>query len=271
MTKKLVFITIHGMGETDREYSQGLKQSLEKQLGEKIWSQVHFEPIYYQVAFQHYQNSVWEKMRQSTTLAWQDLRKFMLFGFSDASTLEHRATDEGSVYKKIQKLIIYYLKVAREELLSNDIPVVIVAHSLGCQVISNYLWDAQKNKGIWQLGNLDYPELPPEQEDFIKLKSLKYLFTTGCNIPLFVAGFADIKAIPKPNPDFKWLNYYDKDDVLGWPLKPLSPSYDLVVDEDIEIDSGNIWQSWNPQTHDGYWTDEEFIKPLSQVIQGLIK
>ncbi|AFY32629.1 hypothetical protein [Calothrix sp. PCC 7507] len=270
MTKELVFITIHGMGETEKEYYLGLKQALEKQLGEEIWSKVHFEPIYYQTALQHYQHSVWENMRHSTPLAWQDLRKFMLFGFSDVSTLEHRATDDGSVYKKIQKIIIYSLQVARKELETNNIPIVIVAHSLGCQVISNYLWDAQNNKGIWQTGSLDYPDFKSEQEDFLKLKSLKYLFTTGCNIPLFVAGFADIKAIPKPNADFKWLNYYDKDDVLGWPLKPLSPSYDLVVEQDIEIDSGNIWQSWNPQSHDGYWTDEEFINPLSQVIHSLI-
>jgi hypothetical protein len=270
MTKKLVFITIHGMGETEKEYYQGLKQSLEKQLGEKVWSQVHFEPIYYQKALQYYQHSVWEKMRHSTTLAWQDLRKFMLFGFSDASTLEHRATDDGSVYKLIQKIIVYALKTVRHKLSSNQTPIVIVAHSLGCQVISNYLWDAQKHKGIWQIDCLDYPEFPQEHADFLQLKSLQYLFTTGCNIPLFVAGFADIQAIPKPNPNFKWLNYYDKDDILGWPLKPLSSSYDLVVDQDIEIDSGNIWQSWNHQSHDGYWTNEEFINPLSQVIHSLI-
>ncbi len=102
----------------------------------------------------------------------------------------------------------------------------------------------------------------------MKLKSLKYLFTTGCNIPLFVAGFAEIVAIPKPNTNFKWFNYYDKDDVLGWPLKPLSSSYDLAVEKDIEIDSGNLWQSWNPQSHDGYWADEDFIEHLSQIIKS---
>ncbi|BAY35183.1 hypothetical protein NIES2107_70940 (plasmid) [Nostoc carneum NIES-2107] len=269
MTKNLAFLTIHGMGETEKEYYQSLKQSLEKTLGKDIWQKVHFEPIYYQCELQDYQYSVWEKMCQSASLAWQDLRKFMLFGFSDASTLEHRATDDGSVYKKIQKSIIYSLKLARTAFSSNDISVIILAHSLGSQVISNYLWDAQHNKGIWQIDSLDYPEFQPEQEDFLKLKSLQYLITTGCNIPLFVAGFAEIIAINKPNTNFKWFNYYDKDDVLGWPLKPLSPSYNLIVEQDIEIDSGNIWQSWNPQSHDGYWTDEDFITHLSNIINSL--
>ncbi|MDZ8054419.1 MAG: hypothetical protein RMX68_018935 [Aulosira sp. ZfuVER01] len=268
MTKKLAFLTIHGMGETDKEYYQILKQSLEKPLGKDIWAKVHFEPIHYQSDLQDYQYSVWEKMRQSAPLSWQDLRKFMLFGFSDVSALEHRATDDGSVYKKIQKSIIYSLKIARAEFSNNDVPIIILAHSLGCQVISNYLWDTQKDKGIWQVGSPDYPEFQPEQEDFLKLKSLRYLFTTGCNIPLFIAGFAEIVAIPKPNPNFKWFNYYDKDDILGWPLKPLSPSYDLAVEKDIEIDSGNLWQSWNPQSHDGYWADEDFIAHLTQIIKS---
>ncbi|BAY27969.1 hypothetical protein NIES2100_77960 [Calothrix sp. NIES-2100] len=269
MAKKLAFLTIHGMGETDKEYYQIVKQSLEKHLGKDVWSQVHFEAIHYQSALQDYQYSVWENMRQSAHLSWQDLRKFMLFGFSDACALEHRATDDGSLYKKIQKSIIYSLKIARAEFSHNDIPIIILAHSLGCQIISNYLWDSQKNQGIWHVDSLDYPEIQPEQEDFLKLKSLQYLFTTGCIIPLFVAGFTEIVAIPKPNSKFKWFNYYDKNDILGWPLKPLSPSYDLVVDQDIEIDSGNLWQSWNPQSHDGYWTDEDFIEHLSQVIKRL--
>lgn len=270
MTKKLVFITLHGIGETQKEYHNNLKHLLEKRLGKDIWLKVHFEPIYYQSALPDYQYTVWANMRSSTHLSWQDLRKFLLFGFSYASILEHRASDDGSVYKQIQKSIIYSLKIAIEKVKNNDIPIIILAHAFGCQIISNYLWDSQKNKGIWQMGSLDYPDFQPEEEDFLKLKSLRYLITTGCSIPLFVAGFADIMAISKPNPGFKWLNYYDKDDVLGWPLKPLSPSYNSIVEDDLEINSGNLWQLWNSQNHDGYWTEEDFLQPLSAVIQGLI-
>ncbi len=161
MSKKLAFLTIHGMGETEKDYYQMLKQSLEKSLGKDIWAKVHFEPIHYRSDLQDYQYSVWEKMRKSASLSWQDLRRFMLFGFSDASALEHRATEDNSVYKKIQKSIIYSLKIARAEFYNNDVPIIILAHSLGCQVISNYLWDTQKNKGIWQEGSLDYPEFQP--------------------------------------------------------------------------------------------------------------
>jgi hypothetical protein len=33
----------------------------------------------------------------------------------------------------------------------------------------------------------------------------------------------------------RWLNYYDKDDVLGYPLKPISPSYNAIVNEDNDF------------------------------------
>jgi Serine hydrolase len=270
MSKKLGLLTIHGMGETERGYYEDFKKSLESSLNKNIWSQIEFEPIFYQSALQDYQDRVWENMRKNNLLAWQDVRKFMLFGFSDASSMEHRANSDRSVYKRTQKTIFNSLRTVREELETNNKPLLIVAHSLGCQVISNYIWDAQSSKGIWQVGCKDYPDFKAEQEDFLKLKNLSYLFTTGCNIPLFVAAFEEIIAIDKPNPNFQWLNYYDKDDVLGWPLKSLSPSYNNVVDKDIEMDSGKLWQSWNPQSHNGYWTDDEFIKPLSKIIQGLV-
>ena len=116
-------------------------------------------------------------------------------------------------------------------------PVVIVASSLGCQVISNYIWDAQRKKrkgeppkfGIWRQGAVE-EECGP-QDDFRRLKSLRALFTTGCNIPLFVSGHSEIEAIlpPNPNKPFEWKNYYDEDDVLGWPLRPLSDSYCRLV------------------------------------------
>lgn len=62
---------------------------------------------------------------------------------------------------------------------------------------------------------------------FLRAETCMAWVTTGCNIPLFVAAHKtmNIKPIQPPNgsPTFKWLNIYDPDDVLGWPLQPLSP------------------------------------------------
>ena len=111
------------------------------------------------------------------------------------------------------------------------------------------------------------------------MKTLKNLYTTGCNIPIFVAGFAQeqIKAI-KTNSDeysFQWDNFYDPDDALGWPLQPLSDSYKNAVAEDHAIDAsgslfGAITSGWNPLSHNKYWEDSEVIDPLMEKIKEVL-
>ena len=78
---------------------------------------------------------------------------------------------------------------------------------------------------------------------------------------MFVGGLDPIEAVPKPNDNFRWDNFFDRDDVLGWPLSPLSESYDQLV-KDHEINAGGIFSSWNPWSHGKYWTDKQVIKPL---------
>ena len=71
------------------------------------------------------------------------LRKFLLFGFSDATGLERNAADDGSPYQQAQEKILETLETSASELGNNKKPVIFIAHSLGCHLISNYLWDAQ--------------------------------------------------------------------------------------------------------------------------------
>ena len=64
--------------------------------------------------------------------------------------------------------------------------------------------------------------------------------------------------------------FYDKDDVLGWPLADLSARYANLV-TDIEINAGGgFWgwltSSWNPLSHNQYWQDSQFLQQLKHVI-----
>ena len=272
MSKELGLLVIHGMGKTEENYYFKLKENIERILGAEIWNTVHLESIFYQDLMQENEDSVWDRMVNQEKLNWQELRKFMLFAFADATSLEHKPDKPGSVYHKVQERIIDALKKTRLALGNQDKNIILVAQSLGGQVISNYIWDLKHSGGIWSKeDNPDFPKFNSDEENFLKLNSLRYLFTTGCNIPIFVAGFDDIIAIDKPNANFHWHNYFDKDDVLGWPLKPLSDSYSKVVEKDIEINAGNpLLQGWNPLSHIKYWDDKDFVRPLCQTIQSLL-
>ena len=67
------------------------------------------------------------------------------------------------------------------------------------------------------------------------------------------------------------VNYYDKDDILGYPLRPLSQSFKNTVTQDIQINVGGLLSSWNPKSHSEYWTDNDFTKPVAKYLAGLLK
>ncbi|WED29426.1 hypothetical protein L3V77_18545 [Vibrio sp. DW001] len=257
MDKELAIITLHGMGDYKPNYFQGLKKKLMKSFGDD-WSKIAFVPIQYQPILQCNQNDIWQRMNEFP-LDGAILRRFLLYGFSDAGSLEYSARSNTSdQYIQVQSEVIRALDEAFLKLGNKNKPVLIIAQSLGCQVISNYIWDAKNNTGIF---NAFEPTGNDNKKEFRRLKSCIHLITTGCNIPMFVGGLDPIEAIDKPSDEFTWDNYFDKDDVLGWPLSPLSDSYSELVTDHC-INAGGIFSSWNPWSHGKYWTDKDVTKPL---------
>ncbi|HDW2202790.1 MULTISPECIES: hypothetical protein [Klebsiella pneumoniae complex] len=276
MKKKAALITIHGMGKTEKTYADTFFNKLNNKLG-GLSNSLHTDKIYYQGILQENEDKVWGRVADS--VRWLDLRQFVLFGFGDAAGLEAKKEYPNSVYTLAQAEIGKVLLDTYSKI-EPDAPVFILAQSLGCQVTSCYFWDAQehqKNKpvsaGIWK-SNSDLnlyvnngKELSPAQLSFLAGDRFKYFYTTGCNIPIFVAAHATKYILPiKPNNNFVWNNYYDKDDILGWPLEKLSDEYASVV-KDYPINAGGgpfgwIGKSWNPMSHTQYWEDNDVFEPL---------
>lgn len=277
--KKCAVLAIHGQGMTKSDFADELYKQIQNKLGNTLRDQVYFGQIYYQGLIQGNQEVVWKSMPQRE-LRWKSLREFMLYGFSDPVTIEYAASGPDSRYLYVQRIIVEAIHNARKQLTDANSPIVIIADSLGGHLISNYIWDAQsqaKGKSVIGVWHYDLDSLmlgiASEEVDFYRLRTLRHLLTTGCNIPIFVAGHKDIVAIEKPNPlkKFDWLNFYDRDDILGWPLKPLSPSYDLIVTEDIDVDSGPAPSSWSPFSHLHYWKNEVFLNRAAQSIKMAIE
>ena len=272
-------MTVHGMGETPRDYAEKLFQAVAARLG-ALSGQVDFRSVYYQDILKPNQETVWARVNDTTQLRYADLRRFLLFGFGDAAGLENRKEIDGSVYELAQEAIARaLLGVARQD---PSTSVVFLAQSLGCQVLSSYVYDAQKamaggrvQAGIWKdidawaLRALGERLTEPEKR-FLAGATCSAFLTTGCNIPIFCAAHKqmDIKPIARPLPRFEWINLYDPDDALGWPLQPLSPGYAALVD-DRPINAGQgavtwILKSWNPLSHTAYWSDAQVLEVLAQ-------
>lgn len=284
MPKKAALLTVHGMGRTEEDYNAQIVSDLRHRLGQ-LFGSLHVGKVYYQDVLQPNEDRVWKSV--ASRVKWDDLRKFVLFGFGDAAGLESGKEPIGSDYAKAQIKIARELLLAREAM-SMSGPVLILAQSLGCQVTSNYFWDAHQaamgnppRVGIWQdIGRVQAQitggrPLTAEEISFLQGKSFRLFITTGCNIPIFVAAHAKEDIVPiRPNEHFEWHNYYDQDDVLGWPLADMSVEYaEVVTDHAVNAGSGIIgWllKSWNPLSHTQYWGDTEVLDPLEARLRSLL-
>lgn len=276
---KVALVTVHGMGVTKESYADGLIAGLQKRMGDKYAAVKHYK-VYYQTLLQDNERQIWEDVEENAKVRYHELRKFLLYGFGDAAGLENRKEQGGSMYEQAQLTIANALLMAFHND-GPDTPVVFITHSLGCHVLSSYLYDAQKfrdggqaSAGIWTKDHPFIAGLSAEQKKFLWGDTAMGWITTGCNIPIFVAAHkkVDIVPIKPPRDGFKWLNLYDPDDVLGWPLEPLSPSYRKLV-EDVAINAGHgmlgLAGSWNPLSHTLYWEDDDVIKPLAAMLTQL--
>ena len=139
--------------------------------------------------------------------------------------------------------------------------------------MSNHIYDRQSHRrknNVGMTGN--------KLQD---METVTALVTFGCNIPVFVFAYKDkdIKPIAYPGHGLAtdaqvkpwWLNYYDKQDVLGYPLAPTSKAYEKLKTTgallDKAINVGDIFQSWNPLSHNAYWHDDSFVKPVAKLIK----
>lgn len=281
-------LTLHGMGETDDGYAKPLLDALRRTLGGAAFARVTPYVVDYQALLQPNQRAVWREM--DPHVHYDDLRRFLLFGFSDAAGLENRKEWPGSVYELAQRRIADQMLQARSDL-GTGAGIVCIAQSLGGQVFSSFLWDARKALDAMTLGaGHNFPLAGTFRQQAIQnagwgLAEVKWLagerlfalHTTGCNIPIFVAAHQamNIRAIERPNDRFRWLNHYDPDDVLGWPLQPLQGGYETLV-RDRRINSGRgfvDWalKSWNPLCHTAYWTDGDVVRPLADDLSKLLE
>jgi hypothetical protein len=272
------------MGETSETYYQGLMKALKDAMDE-FDGTVATAHVYYQKILQDNENTVWERMK-GEGLNYKDLRKFLLYGFADAAGLETRKEDPESPYALAQVEVARQLLLLYSKLSANG-PVVVIAQSLGGQVFSSYLYDAQKanagvipSAGIWKnihryssLIKDDGKDFTEAEIAFLNGRNVVGLLTTGCNIPIFVAAHKEMHIIPieKPSAQFDWINLYDQDDVLGWPLGPLNDRYQaLVVDKKINANGRGPIEyilGATPQSHTLYWDDKDVIHALRDMLR----
>lgn len=269
MTKLLVVI-VHGIGSQTKNFADPcieiLSQRLQKQ--GKNSADVKWLPIHWASVTEPSQQQYLQRANTSAELNWNSLRKFVMSGLGDASAYQKVFVGENRTYEKIHEILDTKLSEfvsLHQGDVDEQLPVVFLAHSLGGHIMSNYIWDKQKK-----------PEMGKSAIE--NMETVSGIITFGCNIPLFTFSYSPIIPITFPPvtlPDTlaekaKWLNFYSANDILAYPLKCINDQYNKVVSEDIELNVGNILQSWNPFSHGEYWTDKDFTSPVANYLASFL-
>jgi len=193
------------------------------------------------------------------------LRKFLITNIADLINYGGKPNLPNQVYEKTQ-LMLYNAIINLQNQLAANAPLIIIASSMGTEIMNNYIWDRQ------HAGEND----PFGTTPFERFETLTGLFTFGNNIPIFSSSntIEDLRPIEFPVqnilPIYKklaiWENYYDKNDPLGYPIKFINEFYADANVKDIQIGVGNLLSFWNILSHFGYWTSGKLQKRISNFI-----
>jgi hypothetical protein len=285
VSNKIAVAVIHGIGKASPEFknkdnpekfaggiARKLKSQVSELLGEdeqQIDSKLEIEAIYWAPILQDLEDELSRRLELKKLSNPWGLRDFIIHSLADSIgyqiTPKHR-----EIYDQVHEVIAETLKELAQKA-GRKAPLCIIGHSLGSVITSNYIWDLQNEVMQIQVGNT-----PLEQGETLAL-----YYTLGSQIALWRLRYTDFGTpitIPSPklsnhypNLEGEWVNFYDRDDVLGFPVKAINDKYKAAVKEDVEVNSGNILTNWTPFSHNGYWTDDEVTKPIAMALASMWK
>jgi alpha-beta hydrolase superfamily lysophospholipase len=269
MEKDLGVLVIHGMGSQESYFADPLIEEVSERLGKSAAARVAWAPVYWQDILKERQSAYMREAKRNYDVDAIRLRNFVVSALGDAAAYQKVQGSANQTYERIHEKVASSLhNLADVQLAGAKRPIVVVAHSLGGHIMSNFVWDRQHDSAAKKKA------LGPVES----MQTLAGMVTFGCNIPLFTFAYDKVEPIKFPGARLsaadkrraRWLNFYDPDDILGYPLKAL-PAYRKVVHRDIPINAGGIFSSWNPASHSQYWTDNDLTRPLMRFLRGFIR
>jgi hypothetical protein len=276
MYKKLGVAIIHGMGNQKQDFADEMVDLIKKQFAKKLEcivtnpsSYLVFQPIQWSSVFEEREEKLYENVVLANDLDFKGLRKFTIQYVGDVIAYQQVETSRQN-YERVHELIGKHLNIISNKA-GKDVPLCVISHSLGSVIASNYFYDLQaKRNSVSCIVN----ESSPLENGL----TLTLFYTLGTALPLWSLRYHNFnrpinipsKELQQYYPGLKgeWINFYDKDDVLGFPLRDVDQTYLDAVTEDRQVNIGGLLTSWNPFCHTGYFKNMEVI---DRIVDGLVR
>jgi len=300
MPHPVAVLFLHGIGRTDPGYSMEMQHDLVRAFASLVRdvpsnpaSQVVFEELNWSDALQGSEDKLWSRMAEGgpengptgpkagptepaggALLRYASLRHFMVDFAADAIAYQPTHSDR-SAYDAVHLRVADSLaRLARKA--GPHAPLCVIAHSLGTVIASNYFYDLAKpgesfldpsvraRIGTTPLERGRTLALFYTMGSPIALWSLRY---PGFGVPLRFPPRALVRVHPAIEP--RWVNVYDPDDVIGYPLRSLNPRYAACVTEDRPVEVGSWLTGWNPLSHTAYWSNRSLANSFGSDLARL--
>lgn len=276
-------LILHGIGGHQPGFSTSLRVSLhdvfETSIGNMlsqpypVHSILSYEAVWSPAVLPD-QGALWDalfpKMSGTDRIQyWTALREFFVFYLGDAvAYIESPGVNK---YRQIHGKVLNALNqcasnaAAQGATAASPALLIIVGHSLGSVIASDLVYDLTNLARAQRLG-ISWPA---------ELR-LANFFTFGSPLSVYSLRFGPPRAFDTPiqlgDPDGLWINMYDPQDIIGYPVKPLNPQHNAAVFADVVLNAGNAWKFWQwwkqatPLSHNLYWEDKTVAEIIGRKV-----
>lgn len=269
MTQKVAVAILHGIGNQNEKFADKITDALCKRCKPVLGDDLVIQSVHWAPVLNDAETLLKKRTKTSKApLIQRKLRSFMIDFMGDAFAYQPTSHDRNA-YAGIHAKFAGTLRRLADEA-GPQAPLVVIAHSLGSIIASNFIYDLQTDpvKAIIPAEVRAQMNVTPLELG----RTLTLFYTLGSPLALFSLRYADFgKPIQIPPPRLheyypkvkaKWINFYDPDDPIGYPLQELNDAYGQVITADRAINVGKIYESWNPLSHLGYWTNKAVLKEI---------
>jgi hypothetical protein len=283
-TQRIALAIVHGIGKQEPDFAIPVSNKIRAYFAKKIEKyskdpkeQIVIKSVHWAPALQRSEDILRLRLKKGGPLDYTGLRDFMVNFAADAIAYQPTGSSI-QTYTEVHRIFAETLSYLALETGSRA-PLAIVSHSLGTVISSNYIYDLQNDEQK-KLVPMSVKAIMTGSE-LEKGDTFARFFTLGSPIALWSLRYGDFGSpikVPSslcrehyPKLSGEWLNFYDEDDVIGYPLKTLNEYYAKAVTKDRAVNVGGLFSFWNPLSHSHYWNDGKVLGEIADSLADMWK
>lgn len=285
MAKALNILIVHGIGwgEQGKNYARSLQNNIGREFERAVGHlrlrdvekrdasakrALRFEAVYWAPVTQGPENALLDlmKLRGFRPLNWLNLpsqvRKQLVSLLGDVIAYESGSLVYTAVHSLVDKSVHYLSDQSRAERDGDGFAhLTVIGHSLGSVIASDYIWD--HSRGAAEPYHLTGYDLVLKNVVLFGSPMALYALRNHPNADKRTLADSLDSPIQVDPEGGMWLNMYDRQDPIAFPLRPIN-SYEAVGVIDCPIQSGNWLTGWNIASHNEYWNSADTSRIIGQ-------